>query len=471
MRTVVVGAGPVGLFCGLVLARNGHQVTVVDRDPPPPSAGAWERRGVMQFNLPHFFRNIVRQTLLENLPEAWGALIGAGCVPAVPEGLPEAMTGLQARRSTFERAFWSLAASDPALKLQTGHVDTLTTRRDQVAGVLVEGAEMEADVVIVAAGRTARLGHEQRAPGEGGSCGFSYAARMYRARDSVDPPASALPMGAMHRGYLTIVFPQDDKTLSALFVRPSADNLGELRKDECFEAAARLVPNLAPWTDQERFKPITAVMAGSGLSNTYRGQLDDAGRAGVAGLFYVGDTVCTTNPAAGRGVSLGLRQGAELVRLLSTADHDYRAIAEQFDRWCSEHIRPWYEDHVYWDATLLARLNGQDIDLDAPLASDVICAAAGQDPSMMPVVGPFMGMLLPPERVEGCRRKGPCRAPRRVATNLGCRAYRGGTCGKAGRTDSQQVSSLLTTGTGPPWRRLGRQFTSQLDDVAPEATA
>ncbi len=405
MRTFVVGAGPAGLFCGLALARKGHQVVVVDRDPPPPTAGAWDRRGVMQFNLPHFFRNLVRQTLLENLPDVWGALIDAGCVPAVPEGLPEAMTGLQARRSTFEGAFWSLAGRDPALRLQTGHVDSLTMRRDRVAGVLVDGTEMEADIVIVAAGRTARLGHEHRAPGEGGSCGFSYAARMYRAREGVDPPSSALPMGAMHRGYLTIVFPQDDKTLSALFVRPSEDNLAELRRNECFETAARHVPNLAPWTDQDRFEPITDVMAGSGLSNTYRGQLDDAGRAAVAGLFYVGDAVCTTNPAAGRGVSLGLRQAAELVRLLSSAEHDYRAIAEQFDRWCSEHIRPWYEDHVYWDATLLARLNGRDIDIGAPLASDVICAAAGQDPSMMPVVGPFMGMLVPPGALKAVEEK------------------------------------------------------------------
>ena len=38
MRTVVVGAGPVGLFCGMTLARSGHQVQVVDSDPPPPAS-------------------------------------------------------------------------------------------------------------------------------------------------------------------------------------------------------------------------------------------------------------------------------------------------------------------------------------------------------------------------------------------------------------------------------------------------
>ena len=43
MRAIVVGAGPVGIFCGLSLARNGHQVMVVDRDAPPSGSGRWQR--------------------------------------------------------------------------------------------------------------------------------------------------------------------------------------------------------------------------------------------------------------------------------------------------------------------------------------------------------------------------------------------------------------------------------------------
>ena len=224
--------------------------------------------------------------------------------------------------------------------------------------------------------------------------------RMYRAKDGVEPPSSALPIGAIHHGYQTMVFPQDDRTLSALFVRPTADSgLAGLRHVHSFEAAARQVPNLAPWTDPERFEPITPVMAGSGLSNTYRGGLNEHGTASVAGLFFVGDTVCTTNPAAGRGVSLGLGQAAELLRLLGH-DADIRSVAEQFETWCTEHIRPWYEDHVYWDATLLSRFGGEDIDVEGRLPSDVICAAAQQDPSMLPVVGPFMGMLVTPTALQ-----------------------------------------------------------------------
>jgi 2-polyprenyl-6-methoxyphenol hydroxylase-like FAD-dependent oxidoreductase len=399
MRTTVVGAGPVGLFCGLSLARSGHQVTVVDRDPPPPATGEWQRRSVMQFNLPHFFRSIVRELLLGSLPDLWEALLAAGGIPVLADGFPEELTGLQCRRSTFERATWSVAAREPTLQMHAGHAERVVTSGGRVTGLVVDGAEVEADVVIMAAGRASHLADEFRAPGEGGACGFSYAARMFRARDGVDPPVSALPMGAAYDGYRAMVFPQDDRTLSALVVRPtSALELAALRHNHCFEAATRQIPLLEPWTDPERFDPITDVMAGSGLSNTFRGQADE--RTGAAGLFFVGDAVCTTNPAAGRGVSLGLRQAAELVSLLKSDGAEYRSTAAHFGSWCDEQIRPWYEDHVYWDAGLLARSLGEDIDVDAPLSSDVICAAAREDPAIWRVAGPFLTMQALPTSLK-----------------------------------------------------------------------
>jgi 2-polyprenyl-6-methoxyphenol hydroxylase-like FAD-dependent oxidoreductase len=395
VRTIVVGAGPVGIYCGLNLARRGHQVMVVDRDAPPSGSAQWPRRGVMQFNLPHFFRPIVREVLLGSLPDVWDALVTAGGIPARPDGFPEELTGLQCRRSTFERVTWSMAAREPGMELRTGHVQRLLTRGGRVTGVDVDGVNVEAEVVIVAAGRAGRIGDEYRVPGEGGACGFSYAARMYRAREGTEPPASALPMNALYDGYLAMVFPQDDRTLSALIVRPSSsDRLARLRHEDAFAAAAREIPLLAQWTDAERFDPISSVLAGSGLTNMYRGQTE--ARAGATGLFFVGDTVCTTNPAAGRGVSLGLRQAAELLRLLHGGSTDYRGVCEEFDLWCTINIRPWYEDHVYWDATLLARLRGEDIDVDGRLPSDVICAAAGQDPRIWRKAGPYLAMQAPP---------------------------------------------------------------------------
>jgi hypothetical protein len=205
----------------------------------------------------------------------------------------------------------------------------------------------------------------------------------------------------MYRGYLAIVFPQDGQTLSVLIVRPSADRaLAELRHTDRFDAVAPLIPQLAPWVDPARFEPITDVTAGAGLTNTYQGQLDEQGRTVAAGVFFAGDAVCTTNPAAGRGVSLGLRQAEALLAELDRRDADPRDAAERFDAWCTANIRPWYEDHVYWDASLLRRLAGEDIDPEARIPSDVICAAAEADPAMWPAVRPFMTMQAPPASLD-----------------------------------------------------------------------
>jgi 2-polyprenyl-6-methoxyphenol hydroxylase-like FAD-dependent oxidoreductase len=413
MRTVVVGGGPVGMFCAMALARRGDEVIVVDRDPGPPAAGRWARRGVMQFLLPHFFRPIVRQALAETLPDVWDALLAAGGVPARPPGLPAEMTGLECRRSTLERSIWAAARREPRLALLTGHADRPLVRNGRVAGVVVDGRTVDADLVIAATGRASRFAADARPPAEGGACGFSYIARMYRARPGTELPSGGRPMSSLYRGYLTMIFPQDAGTLSALIVRPTADEaLASLRHAHCFDAAAPLIPQLAPWTDPRRFEPITDVMAGGGLTNTYRGQLDEQGRVPVPGLFFAGDAVCTTYPAAGRGVSLGLRQAQTLIGLLADHRADLRDVAERFGAWCTTNIRPWYEDHRHVDASMLRRLGGGDIDVEARIPSDIVCAAAEKDPTIWAAARPYLAMQALPSALDPVQGKpAQCCAP------------------------------------------------------------
>lgn len=402
MRTVVVGAGPVGLYAGIALARAGHQVTIVDRDLGPDAAGTWDRKGVMQFLHPHFFRSIVHDVFTDSVPDLWDAVVAAGGIPATPPGAPPFVINLQCRRWVFEKAMRAVAQAEPRVTMRSGHVDRLVQGGGRVSGVIVDGSMVDAEVVIDASGRAARLGDDLRAPGEGGPCGFSYIARMYRARPGTNGMgAVGVPTGQLFDGYLAILFPQDGDTLSTLIVRLDTDHqLAELRRADAFEAAMRALPVFAPWTDPERFDPITAVMPGSGLTNTYRGQLDARGAAALPGVYWVGDSMSTTNPAAGRGVSLGLRQAHALVQMIGVDAGDPASTALRFDAWCLENIRPWYEDHVYWDATLAARFRGEDLDLDARIPSDVICAAAEVDPSIMAVAGPYQGMIVGPEAVR-----------------------------------------------------------------------
>ena len=44
MRTVIVGAGPAGLYTAVALARRGHEAVVIDRDSGPDGGQRWDRR-------------------------------------------------------------------------------------------------------------------------------------------------------------------------------------------------------------------------------------------------------------------------------------------------------------------------------------------------------------------------------------------------------------------------------------------
>ena len=89
-RIVIVGAGVVGLGAGLLLCGDGRVVTVLERDAQAPPAGAeeiwgtWQRKGVSQFRLPHFFLARYRGLLDSELPEVKEELAAAGAVRPNP---------------------------------------------------------------------------------------------------------------------------------------------------------------------------------------------------------------------------------------------------------------------------------------------------------------------------------------------------------------------------------------------------
>lgn len=397
MRIVVVGAGPVGAVLAVSLVRRGHDVLVVDHDPGPPREGAWERHGVMQFRHPHFFRPDVRMTLERQVPEAWEAVVGAGGVPAVAEGMPPGVSGLACRRSTFERVLHEVLLREPGLRRTTAYAERVIVEGGCVTALVLDGERYDVDLVLDVSGRASKLGDDLRPPMEGGPCGFSYVSRMHRALPGADPFPHPFPVGAEHAGYHCIVFPQDDRTISTLIIRDSDDPaLADLKRPECYEAATGAIPHLAPWVDRERFAPITPVQPGGGLTNTYRGQ------SAVPGLVALGDAMSTTNPMAGRGVALGLRQADALLDML---DGSVDGLGQELELWCDDNIRPWFEDHVWWDRTVRDRWAGKDLDVEGKIPSDVICATAALDASMGPVVMAFMGMVVGPTELSAVEER------------------------------------------------------------------
>ncbi|MEP6851615.1 MAG: FAD-dependent monooxygenase [bacterium] len=400
MKAAVVGAGPTGLYLAMTLARRGHQVQLVERDPGPVSPESWPRKGVMQFHAPHGFRMQVHDALAAELPDVLDQLVADGAERIrIPE-LPGAVISVRCRRTVFERRLRAAAGVEPGVEFVLGGADALRIQRGRVVGLTVDGREFDADLVIDASGRGGRLGDNVRAPAVGGSCGVAYISRTYRLRRGAEPGPFNAPVGLIgsYDGYRAFVFAHEHGNFSTLIMRLTTDaELARLRSSVAYDAATRVIPELAVWADPARARPTSAVRPGAGLRNAYRGQLGPSGGVAAVGAFFVGDSVCITNPSAGRGVATSLLQARELLRLLDVHGDDHESSALALEAYNTEQIRPWFDDHVAMDADQIRRWNGADVDASRLLPSDLICAASEADPSMGATIGRYLAMIAPPQ--------------------------------------------------------------------------
>ena len=149
---VIAGAGVVGLAAALLLAKDRHRVTVLERDRAAPAEDpeaawtSWQRRGVSQFRQLHYFQPRFRAIIERELPEVAGALDRAGAlrfnpVQAAPAlsagGCPgdEAFTALTARRPVVESVLARVAADAPGITVQRGAAVTRLITGTPAAGV------------------------------------------------------------------------------------------------------------------------------------------------------------------------------------------------------------------------------------------------------------------------------------------------------------------------------------------------
>ncbi len=179
---VVTGGGVGGLVAAMVLAEDGHDVTLLERDAAEPSAPSeawedWERRGVNQFRLLHFFQPRFRIDLERELPRVVKALEAAGALRMSPiGGAPVEMTGgvrpgdgdfetVTGRRPVVEAVLAAAALATPGLTVRRGvAVGGLVAGAQAVRGVshvtgvrTTEGEEIAADLVVDATGRRSPL--------------------------------------------------------------------------------------------------------------------------------------------------------------------------------------------------------------------------------------------------------------------------------------------------------------------------
>jgi len=399
----IIGAGPTGLFLGLALQRRGHAVTVVDRDGGPEPDGTWARKGVMQFHHAHAFRAPVAGSLRREVPEVLTRWIELGAEPAYVPGTDE-LTGIKSQRSTFERALRELAADEPGLVLRRGHVRGVRHVDGVAIGLDVDGESVPAELVLDASGRsspvTKELGERH---GFGGDCGIAYVDRLYRLRPGAEPGPLSGPLAWQgdFDGYQVLLFPHEQGAFSTVIMRQSHDaELKGLRHDAAYDAACRAIPGLAAWTDPERAEPLASVFPGGSLLNHYRGQRRTDGRPLLSGLVVVGDAVATTTPNFGRGVTMALRQAERLLAEIDEHGADVDMVRDAFDAWCAEAIAPWVRDHVDMDSARLARWGGAQVDLDQPLPSDLVLAAASRDQGIGRAMQPYLTMDAGPASLD-----------------------------------------------------------------------
>ena len=404
MRVAIIGAGPAGLFLGSALAARGHDVVAVDRDARPP-AGHWPRPGVMQFHHAHGVRPQVGMALEREWPAALDAWLALGAEPItfdVP-GLGPVPAGHRSRRDTFERALRTTADEVPGLTIDQGHVDGVLASEGRVHGLVVDGSPVDADLVVDASGRSGRSVDALRVPSSvGGPCGMAYVDREYRLRGGAEPGPMSNPLAWQGNfdGYQVLVFLHERGHFSVVLVRPTADAaLKDLRHRAAFEAVCRAIPALAAWTDPERSSPVTDVLPGGPLRNTYREQRGLDGRSCIPGLVSVGDAVATTTPIFGRGVATTFLQAVQLLALLDGGTEP-ALVGEPFDAWCAENMRPWVVDHVEMDGDAVRRWEGGDVDLSRRLPSDLVLAAAERDPGIRPATGGYISMLQLPSSLD-----------------------------------------------------------------------
>ncbi|MFD9547054.1 NAD(P)/FAD-dependent oxidoreductase [Nocardia salmonicida] len=387
MHVVVLGSGPTGMTTAMLLAREGHRVTVLDKDSDRPAADAeqawdqWKRPGVNQFRHPHVMLPGAFDLLSRELPDAvtelraLGArthnmLDGAYDLPTIGGREPgdERFNTLAARRPVIEQGLANAAAKAGVTVRRdtpvTGFLTDATppTGIAHITGVLTaHGESIHADLVVDALGRNSpasKMLVDIGAPApvvDRHETGFLAYSRYFRSADGSYPEQAAWPLEHHDSISLTTV-PGDAGTWAlALFVSAKDRAMRALSDPEVWQRVAALYPGMAHWA--RAGEPITGVLAMSGMESRHRRFVVD-GKPVATGLLSIGDAWATTNPTFGMGITMGMAHGLllrDVLREIGFDDQDKLAL--RFDEITNTTLGPAHQASAAWDLHRLAQID------------------------------------------------------------------------------------------------------------------